>query len=101
MAMHGDPKVRAWMKEHAEETKKVERLYNALKVKSMGDLYTIAGFVGLDPKKLEAQFKNSLITAIVKQNADRALEIAEGQGIMEWEHQFGQRGEHPDGAVNG
>lgn len=86
MANRGDPKVRAWMKDHANETKKVEHLYYVLKAKSVDDLYTIAGFVGLDPKRFEAQFKSILITAIVKQNADRALEIAGGQGIMEVQH---------------
>jgi hypothetical protein len=79
---YGDPQVRAWMKEHEEEAKRIERLYDLMKDRSPEELAELALGLGIDVSRRRAQYRDALITDIVKAAPDSALKVLEGQAIL-------------------
>jgi hypothetical protein len=79
---YGDPQVRAWMKEHEEEAGRVMRLYDLLRERSPEELVELALGVGIDVSKRRAQYRDTLITDIVKAAPASALKLLEGQAIL-------------------
>lgn len=77
-----DPQVKAWMKEHAEEVERIEKLYNLLKDMTLEELTELAYEVMVDVAKHRAQFRDRLITDIVKTAPEKALAIASGQSVL-------------------
>lgn len=77
-----DPEVKAWMKDHEEEVARIERLYNLLKDMDNAALEDLAIHLRVDVARRHAQFRDNLITDIVKASPEKALEIVSGQGIL-------------------
>ena len=61
MANFGDPRVKEWMRTHAEEVQKVQERYDELKELSLSELAGLAEDEGVDVSKV----KDKLITVII------------------------------------
>jgi len=79
---YGDPRVRAWMKEHGEEAARVAKLYDLMKNRNPEELVELALGLGIDVSRRRAQYRDALITDIIRTAPDSALKVLEGQAVL-------------------
>ena len=79
---HGDSVVREYMREHPDETARVERLYSELRELTLGGLEGLCYELMTDVAKRRLQYRDALITDVVKCGVDKVLQMLEGQNSL-------------------